>query len=110
VKDITAIRHRAFFELQPPRWPGVVAGALDAIGLIRSLGRQTATGPVPRHAADFSRRGSPASLRADARRARASQFLSLCSPDAARSKYVNEEIRHFKSMGRTIACPGHHRW
>ena len=28
-------------------------------------------------------------------------LIVLCSPDAARSKYVNEEIRHFKAIGRS---------
>ena len=27
-------------------------------------------------------------------------LIILCSPEAARSKWVNEEIRHFRSLGR----------
>jgi hypothetical protein len=70
------------------------------------VGRDTPAGPVPktlrpnfRDREDFA---AGHSLTAQTLAAlEASQFLIvLCSPNAARSKYVNEEIRRFKAMGR----------
>jgi hypothetical protein len=81
--------------------------ALEGYRIDKDMGgRETPAGPVPktlrpvfRDREDFSAGHSltDQTLAALA----ASQFLIvLCSPNAAQSKYVNEEIRRFKAMGR----------
>jgi hypothetical protein len=70
------------------------------------VGRQTPAGPVPktprpifRDREDFSAGHSLTEQTIAA--LEASQFLLvLCSPNAARSQYVNEEVRRFKALGR----------
>jgi tetratricopeptide (TPR) repeat protein len=109
VKDITAINYCAFlsYSHRDAAWGKWLHGALERYRIDKDLvGRQTATGAVPktlrpifRDREDFSAGHSLTEQTVTA--LEASQFLIvLCSPDAARSKYVNEEIRHFKSMGR----------
>ena len=70
------------------------------------VGRASPAGPVPRRLRpifhdreDFS---AGHSLTEQTRAAlEGSQFLIvICSPNAAKSHYVNEEIRHFKAIGR----------
>ncbi len=71
------------------------------------VGKQMAIGPVPktlrpifRDRDDFAGGHSLADATISA--LEASQFLIvLCSPDAARSVYVNEEVRQFKALGRS---------
>lgn len=71
------------------------------------VGRETPEGPVPpnlrpifRDRDDFA--GGGTLSEATGRALRGSKFLIvLCSPDAARSAYVNEEIRLFRTMGRS---------
>lgn len=71
------------------------------------VGRETSVGPVPetlrpifRDRDDFA--GGYSLVDASISALRASQFLIvLCSPNSAKSKYVNEEVRLFKSMGRS---------
>ena len=73
------------------------------------VGRETAHGPVPktlrlifRNRDDFPAGHSLTDQTVAA--LEASQFLIvICSPNAARSKYVNEEIRRFKSLAVTRA-------
>lgn len=70
------------------------------------VGRISGAGPIPkqlrpifRDREDFS--AGPSLYGATLTALEASQFLIvLCSPNAAKSKYVNEEIRWFKTMGR----------
>ena len=70
------------------------------------IGRATPAGPVPktlrpvfRDREDFSAGHSLTEQTLAA--LEASRFLVvLCSPEAARSEYVNEEIRRFKALGR----------
>lgn len=70
------------------------------------VGRQTLLGPVPqtlrpifRDREDFSGGGTLTDAMRDAL-SDSTFLIVLCSPDAARSDYVNEEIRLFKGMGR----------
>jgi hypothetical protein len=81
--------------------------ALESYRIDKDLiGRESPAGPVPktlrpifRDREDFSAGHSLAEQTLAA--LEASQFLIvLCSPNAAQSKYVNEEIRRFKAMGR----------
>ena len=96
-------------ELQPPRQSmGRVAASCIEIPRYRQgpRGPQDAAGPVPktlrpifRDREDFSAGHSLTEQTLAA--LEASQFLIVvCSPNAARSQYVNEEIRRFKAMGR----------
>lgn len=80
---------------------------LEAWRVDRALvGRDTPVGPVPRtlrpifrDREDFAGGRTVGDATRDA--LAASTFMVvLCSPDAADSAYVNEEIRVFKSMGR----------
>lgn len=70
------------------------------------IGRQTSIGPVPQNLRPIfrDREDLPGGGKlSDAIRdtLAISEFLIvLCSPDAARSSYVEEEVRLFKSMGR----------
>jgi tetratricopeptide (TPR) repeat protein len=109
VNDITAIKYRAFlsYSHRDAAWGKWLHGVLERYRIDKDLaGRQTATGAVPKTLCPIfrDREDFPAghSLTEQTLAAlEASQFLIvLCSPDAARSKYVNEEIRRFKSMGR----------
>ena len=88
-------------------WAKWLHPALEHYGIDKDLiGRATRAGPIPktlrpifRDREDFSAGASLPSIRL--RRSKPSQFLIvICSPNAARSKYVNEEIRRFKVLGR----------
>jgi tetratricopeptide (TPR) repeat protein len=122
--DPVAFRFRAFlsYSHRDKAWAAWLHRALEHFRIDKDLiGRPTAAGPVPgslkpifRDRDDFAAGHSltEQTLAALA----ASQFLVvICSPRAAQSKYVNEEIRRFKAMGgaaRVIAVivdgePGH---
>ena len=96
-------------QLQPPRyeWGKWLHGALESYRIDKDLvGRQTRAGAVPkalrpifRDREDFSAGHSLTEQTSSA--LLSSQFLVvICSPNAARSQYVNEEIRRFKALGR----------
>ena len=76
-----------------PNWCSVHAAAAPAGPVPKALR------PIFRDREDFS---AGHSLTAQTLAAlEASQFLIvICSPNAAQSKYVDEEIRRFKAMGR----------
>ncbi len=87
--------------------PSGCIGALESYRIDKDLvGRETPRGPVPktlrpifRDREDFSAGHSLTSQTLAV--LEASQFLIvLCSPNSARSHYVNEEIRRFKALGR----------
>ena len=71
----------------------------------RLVGRETPRGPVPARLAPIfrDREELPAAhdLSAEVRAAlaRSETLIVICSPNAAQSKYVNEEIRRFKMLG-----------
>jgi tetratricopeptide (TPR) repeat protein len=104
----TAIRYRAFlsYSHHDESWCKWLHGALESYRVDRALvGRDTAAGPVPRSLRIFRDRSdfsAGSSLTAQTLAALdASQFLVvICSPSASKSKYVNEEVRHFKASGR----------
>src|SRR5262249_25502980 len=100
-EDITAIKYRAFlsYSHRDAAWGKWLHGTLERYRIDKDLvGRQTPTGAVPktlrpifRDREDFSAGHSLTEQTVAA--LEASQFLVvLCSPDAARSKHVNEEI------------------
>jgi hypothetical protein len=107
-----AYKYRAFlsYSHRDMAWAKWLHRALEVYRIDRDLvGRETAHGPVPktlrpifRDREDFSAGHSLTEQTVAA--LEASQFLIvICSPRAAQSAYVNEEIRCFKALGRA-AC------
>src|SRR5436190_8795164 len=104
-----AVKFKAFisYSQRDKPWDTWLHGALESYRIDKDLiGRDTPAGPVPktlrpifRDREDFY---AGHSLTEQSRAAlEGSQFLIvLCSPNAAKSKYVNEEVRYFKSLGR----------
>jgi hypothetical protein len=112
VQDIVPFKYRAFlsYSHRDTAWAKWLHRRLEAYRIDKDLvGRPTAHGPVPRtlrpifrDREDFSAGNSLTAHMLAA--LEASQFLVVvCSPNAARSPYVNEEIRRFKALGRA-AC------
>jgi tetratricopeptide (TPR) repeat protein len=107
--DIAAVKYRAFlsYSHRDESWAKWLHAALEGYRIDKDLvGRETRVGRVPetlrpifRDRDDFS---AGHSLTAQTLAAlEASQFLIVvCSPNAAGSPYVNEEIRRFKMLGR----------
>jgi hypothetical protein len=104
-----AFKYRAFlsYSHRDAAWAKWLHRALETYRIDKDLvGRETAHGPVPktlrpifRDREDFSAGHSLSEQTLAA--LEASEFLIVvCSPNAARSAYVNEEIRHFKALGR----------
>jgi hypothetical protein len=102
------VKYRAFlsYSHKDTAWAKWLHRALEAYRIDRDLvGRETAHGPVPktlrpifRDREDFSAGHSLNEQTVAA--LEASQFvIAICSPNAARSKYVDQEIRHFKALG-----------
>jgi len=110
VTKVAPFKYRAFlsYSHRDKTWGEWLHRALESYRVDKDLvGRVTPAGPVPetlrpifRDREDFSAGPSLAAQTITA--LEASQFLIvICSPDGARSTYVNEEIRHFKALGRT---------
>src|SRR5262245_10772677 len=109
VEETATIKYRAFlsYSHRDKAWGKWLHSALEGYSIGKDLvGRATPVGPVPKtlrpiflDREDFS---AGYSLTAQTLAAlEASQFLIVvCSPNAARSPYVNEEIRRFKMLGR----------
>ncbi len=109
-RAIPAFKYRAFlsYSHRDTKWAKWLHKALEGYRIEKDLvGRETPLGPVPntlrpifRDREDFS---AGHSLTEQTLRALESSqsLIVLCSPDAARSKYVNEEIRHFKLLGHS---------
>ena len=105
----TPFQYRAFlsYSHRDTAWGKWLHGALEGHRIDKDLvGRATSAGVVPkalrpifRDREDFS---AGHSLTEQTRSAlETSQFLVvICSPNAARSPYVNEEIRRYKALGR----------
>jgi hypothetical protein len=107
--DMSMFRYRAFLSYShaDTAWAKWLHRALESYRIDKDLvGRETAVGPVPktlrpvfRDREDFAAGHSLTAQTLEA--LAASQFLVvICSPNAARSKYVDEEIRRFKALGR----------
>jgi tetratricopeptide (TPR) repeat protein len=109
VVDTIPFKYRAFlsYSHRDKAWADWLHVALEKFRIDPDLvGRASPAGAVPRHLRpifrdreDFS---AGHSLTEQTLAALAgSQFLiAICSPNAAKSHYVNEEIRHFKAIGR----------
>ena len=106
--ETAAIKYRAFlsYSHRDKAWGKWLHGALEGYHVDKDLvGRETPVGPVPealrpifRDREDFSA-GHSLTEQTLAALEIAQFLIVLCSPEAAQSKYVNEEIRRFKSMG-----------
>src|SRR5712672_2958747 len=107
VSEMAALKYRAFlsYSHRDTAWAKWLHAALEGYRIDKDLaGRATASGPVPktlrpifRDREDFSAGHSLTEQTAAA--LETSRFMVvLCSPNAARSPYVNEEIRHFKAL------------
>lgn len=103
-------RYRAFlsYSHRDKAWADWIHAALEGFRLGDELiGRETSAGIVPptlrpvfRDRDDFSAGPSLVSQSLEALEASHSMVV-LCSPRAAQSPYVNEEIRIFKALGRS---------
>jgi hypothetical protein len=109
VADTVPFKYRAFvsYSHRDKGWAEWLHAALEKFRIDPDLvGRTSPAGPVPRHLRpifrdreDFSAGHSLTEQTLAA--LEASQFLiAICSPNAVKSHYVNEEIRHFKAIGR----------
>jgi hypothetical protein len=107
---ITAFKYRAFlsYSHRDAAWGKWLHAALERYAVDKELvGRKTPAGPIPktlrpifRDREDFA--AGPSLPDQTIVALEASQFLIvICSPNSAQSKYVNEEIRRFKALGRT---------
>jgi tetratricopeptide (TPR) repeat protein len=109
VAETSQFRYRAFlsYSHRDTPWAKWLHSALEGFRVDKDMvGRPTLVGPVPktlrpifRDREDFS---AGHSLNEQTESAlQSSQFVVvICSPNAARSIYVNEEIRRFKEIGR----------
>jgi eukaryotic-like serine/threonine-protein kinase len=108
--DPAPFKYRAFlsYSHRDKRWGEWLHRDLETYAIGKDLiGRATAAGSVPkmlrpifRDREDFSAGPSLAAQTIAA--LEASQFLIVvCSPNAAKSEYVNEEVRRFKALGRS---------
>jgi eukaryotic-like serine/threonine-protein kinase len=103
-------QYRAFlsYSHKDSAWGDWIHGALEAYRIPKELiGRVTPRGPVPAKLRPifrdrFDLAASHALSEAVAAAIAASEnLIVLCSPTSAKSRYVNEEIRRFKSLGKT---------
>jgi tetratricopeptide (TPR) repeat protein len=106
---MTAKGYRAFISYShaDERWGRWLHRALETYSIPRHLvGKATAMGPVPARLApifrDRDELASAADLSSHIRDALAASdnLIVICSPAAARSRWVNEEIRTFQAAGR----------
>jgi hypothetical protein len=109
VSEPVLFRYRAFlsYSHRDKAWGKWLHAALEGYRVDRDLvGRAVPVGPVPktlrpifRDREDFS--AGPSLTEQTLAALEASRFLIvICSPNAAQSKYVNEEVRRFKMLGR----------
>ena len=103
-------KYRAFLSHshRDKAWCEWLYGALDQTRIDADLvGRATMAGPVPRDLRPICRgnddltAGPSLKERALAALDELQFLIVICSPNAAKSRHVNEEIRHFKSLGRS---------
>ncbi len=102
-------RYRAFisYSHSDERWAGWLHRALETYRLPRHVaGRETVFGPVPERLApvfrDREELATATNLGETLTRAltESAALVVICSPAAARSRWVNEEILTFKRLGR----------
>lgn len=109
MSGVEAFRYRAFisYSHRDSGWAAWLHGALESYRIAGDLaGRSTVAGPIPktlrpvfRDREDFAAGHSLTEQTLAALQA-SECLIVLCSPHAALSPYVNEEIRVFKTLGR----------
>lgn len=106
---VERFRYKAFisYSHRDRQWASWLQRALERYRVPRRLvGTAGALGPVPRRLAPVFRDRSDLSTAADlsgqVKQALkdSSALIVICSPAAAQSSWVNEEIRHFQALGR----------
>jgi tetratricopeptide (TPR) repeat protein len=106
---VGAYRYKAFisYSHQDRKWAAWLQRALEGYRIPKWLaGREGAFGTVPRRLSPVFRDredlSSASDLSVQVREAldASEALVVLCSPSAARSAWVNEEIRYFQSQGR----------
>jgi len=104
-----AFRYRAFisYSHEDERWASWLHKALERYRVPRRLvGKETATGAVPARIAPVFRDREELPTATDLSRVvnaaleQSAAMIVICSPAAARSRWVNEEIRAFRRLGR----------
>lgn len=109
VSGITPFRYWAFisYSHRNRHWAAWLRRRLEGYRMPRTLvGRDTRDGPLPRRLfpvfRDRDELASSPELGTEIERAlQASRYLIvICSPQAAASRWVNEEVRYFKALGR----------
>ena len=102
-------RYRAFISYShvDEAWGSWLHKAIERYRIPKRLvGKQTATGPVPDSLfpvfRDREELASAHELGTEIKKAleQSHSLIVICSPAAARSHWTNEEIKHFKSLGR----------
>src|SRR5215468_828760 len=107
--ELPSFKYRGFlsYSHHDRAWGEWLHAALGRYPVDKDLmGRSTPVGPIPRtlrpifrDREDFA--AGPSLTEQTLAALEASQFLVvICSPNAAQSAYVNEEIRRFKGLGR----------
>ena len=110
VTEPISFKYRAFisYSHRDDAWAKWLHSGLEHYRIDKDLvGQETPAGPVPRSLRPIFRdrdefsAGHSLNEQSVAALAASEFLIVLCSPNAARSPYVNEEIRCFKAMGRT---------
>ncbi|WP_250633323.1 toll/interleukin-1 receptor domain-containing protein [Pinirhizobacter soli] len=103
-------RYRAFisYSHQDKAWAGWLHRALETYVIPKRLvGTETPAGIIPRRWAPIFRDSDELASAGDLGRkvnealAQSDCLIVICSPDAARSRWVNEEVLAFKRLGRS---------
>lgn len=103
-------RYRAFisYSHRDKAWAGWLHRALETYAIPKRLvGTETPVGVVPRRWAPIFRDSDELASAGDLGRkvnealAQSDCLIVVCSPDAARSRWVNEEVLAFKRLGRS---------
>lgn len=106
---VPSIRYRAFisYSHRDKAWADWLHRALERYTVPRRLvGQTTSAGVVPRRLAPIFRDREELASATDLSRqvnealARSANLVVICSPHAARSRWVNEEVLAFKRLGR----------
>ncbi|WP_243047621.1 toll/interleukin-1 receptor domain-containing protein [Dyella sp. RRB7] len=105
-----ALRYRAFisYSHQDKAWADWLHKALETYRLpSRLVGTRTAAGTVPRRLAPIFRDRDELASATDLGRKvnealeQSANLIVICSPHSAASRWVNEEVRAFKRLGRS---------
>src|SRR3954454_17586693 len=105
----TSFRYRAFlsYSHRDETWARWLLRAIETYRVpSRLVGTTTAAGFIPRRLAPVFRdrdelpSATDLGRKVDEALAESANLIVICSPDAASSRWVNEEVRAFKRLGR----------